>query len=148
MSEIASMSNISHENLVKLLGGCIHGARRLLVYDYMENNSLAQTFLAIGFDLELGEHYLVQKAWEMYKANKLLQLVDPMLQGNFPETEALRFLKVGLLCVQETPRHRPQMSTAVKMMGDEINIHDVQISQPGLLTDLMEVKTTSCTLCD
>lgn len=45
MSEIASLSGISHENLVKLHGGCIHGSCRILVYDYMENNSISQTLL-------------------------------------------------------------------------------------------------------
>lgn len=42
MSEIASMSKFNHENLVKLHGGCIERGSRILVYDYMENNSLAQ----------------------------------------------------------------------------------------------------------
>lgn len=42
MSEIASVSKISHENLVKLHGGCIDGPFRILVYEYMENNSLAR----------------------------------------------------------------------------------------------------------
>ena len=45
MAEIASLSNASHENLVKLHGGCIEGASRILVYDYMENNNLAQSLL-------------------------------------------------------------------------------------------------------
>ncbi|KAJ6986906.1 serine/threonine-protein kinase [Populus alba x Populus x berolinensis] len=45
ISEIASVSNISHENLVKLHGGCIDGPYRILVYDYMENGNLAQTLL-------------------------------------------------------------------------------------------------------
>ncbi|GMY08750.1 putative serine/threonine-protein kinase [Fagus crenata] len=255
MSEIASLSNISHENLVKLHGGCIDGPCKILVYDYMENNSLAQTLLGgeenrtefswkvrrqvslgiaqaisyiheevkphivhrdikasnilldqhfnpklsdfglsklfpdnnthistrvagtlgylapeyatsgrltrksdiysfgvllleivsgrtmIDFDLELGEHYLVQKAWEMYKDDKLLHLVDPMLNKDFCENEAIRFLKVGLLCVQEECRLRPRMSTAISMMTDEININNVRVSQPGLITDIMAVRT-------
>ena len=45
MSEIASMSDISHENLVKLHGGCVDGPSRILVYDYMENNSLSRLML-------------------------------------------------------------------------------------------------------
>lgn len=46
MSEINSMSKFSHENLVQLYGGCIGQAQsRILVYEYMENNSLAQALL-------------------------------------------------------------------------------------------------------
>ncbi|KAK1552538.1 hypothetical protein Q3G72_018925 [Acer saccharum] len=145
ISEIASMANICHQNLVKLHGGCIDGPSRILVYDYMENNSLMQTLLvsgrsAVDFDPQLGEHYLVEKAWEMYNCNKLVDLVDPMLNGNFSEDEAIRFLKVSLLCVQEKCSLRPTMSTAIKMMSGEIGIDNVHISQPGLITDIMDVK--------
>lgn len=78
----------------------------------------------------------------MYNSKELMNLVDPMLYGNFPENEAIRFLKVGLLCVQEKSKLRPQMSTAIKMMNGETNIDgdDVEISQPGLIGDIMDVK--------
>jgi serine/threonine protein kinase len=49
MTELSSLSNIRHENLVKLNGGCIEGRRRILVYDYMEHNSLAHILLGIKF---------------------------------------------------------------------------------------------------
>ncbi|KAG8651200.1 hypothetical protein MANES_07G101400v8 [Manihot esculenta] len=254
LSEIASLSSISHENLVKLHGCCIDGPCRILVYEYMENGSLAQNFLggsknkskfnwksrrdisigigeglayiheevkphivhrdikgsnilldqnftpkvsdfglsklfsdnithvstrvagtlgylapeyaisghltrksdvysfgvllleivsgrtAVDFDLELGEYYLVDKAWEMYKANKLLELVDPMLNGNLLESEAVRFLMVALLCVQEKTGLRPNMSKAIKIMRGEINISNTKIAQPGLITNIMNVK--------
>lgn len=45
VSEIAALSVIKHENLVTLRGYCVDGANRLLVYDYMENNSLIHAFL-------------------------------------------------------------------------------------------------------
>lgn len=45
LSELASLSLYRHENLVKLLGCCVEGASRYLVYDYMENNSLTQILL-------------------------------------------------------------------------------------------------------
>ncbi|KAA3455135.1 LRR receptor-like serine/threonine-protein kinase isoform 1 [Gossypium australe] len=262
VSEISTLTNLKHENLVTLVGCCVEGAKRFLVYNYMENNSLAQTILVamscgliggeqnriklrweargvillgvarglaylheevkphivhrdikasnilldqnlipkvsdfglsrilrdnashisthvagtlgylapeyaisgrltrktdvysfgvllleiisgqtvVNFDLEHGEHYLVQKAWEIYRANRLLQLVDPVLGMNYPEEDAVRYIKVGLLCVQETARFRPEMSTALKMLTNEIDIEGVQISQPGLVADLMNIK--------
>ncbi|KAL5734950.1 hypothetical protein ACOSP7_032811 [Xanthoceras sorbifolium] len=64
-----------------------------------------------------------------------------MLNGNFSEDEAIRFLKVSLLCVQEKCSLRSTMSTAIKIMSGEICIDDnVQISQPGLITNIMDVK--------
>ncbi|KAL4296265.1 hypothetical protein GQ457_12G010290 [Hibiscus cannabinus] len=94
----------------------------------------------VDFDLEHGEHYLVQKAWELYRANSILQLVDPIVGMNYPKEEAIRFIKVGLLCVQERARLRPEMSTALKMLTNDVDIEGVQISQPGLVADLMNIK--------
>lgn len=34
------MSKIQHQNIVSLLGYCIHGEARFLVYEMMENGSL------------------------------------------------------------------------------------------------------------
>lgn len=45
ISEIAALSHIKHENLVSLRGCCIEGADRFLVYENMENNSVAHTIL-------------------------------------------------------------------------------------------------------
>ncbi|KAK8685479.1 hypothetical protein V6N13_041480 [Hibiscus sabdariffa] len=254
VSEISTLTNLKHENLVTLKGCCVDGTRRLLVYNYMENNSLAQILLGkqqnriklgwearqaislgvarglaylheevkphivhrdikasnilldqnlipkvsdfglsrilrnnvshisthvagtlgylapeyalsgrltrktdvysfgvllleiisglavVDFDLEHGEHYLVQKAWELYRANSILQLVDPIVGMNYPKEEAIRFIKVGLLCVQERARLRPEMSTALKMLTNDVDIEGVQISQPGLVADLMNIK--------
>ncbi|EXB53366.1 putative LRR receptor-like serine/threonine-protein kinase [Morus notabilis] len=40
MTEIATISAVQHRNLVKLYGCCFEGNKRLLVYEYLENNSL------------------------------------------------------------------------------------------------------------
>lgn len=45
VSEITTLTNLKHENLVTLVGCCVDGAKRFLVYNYMENNSLAQVLL-------------------------------------------------------------------------------------------------------
>ena len=41
MNEIGIISGLQHPNLVRLYGCCIEGKQLLLVYEYMENNSLA-----------------------------------------------------------------------------------------------------------
>ncbi|KZV30196.1 hypothetical protein F511_42776 [Dorcoceras hygrometricum] len=87
-----------------------------------------------------GEQYLVDKAWELYNGENLVELVDSMLKEDFPVEEAVRFLKVGLLCVQETTRFRPAMSTAIKMLRNETDTESDEISRPGRIADLMDVK--------
>jgi serine/threonine protein kinase len=45
LTEINVISEIEHENLVKLYGCCVEENHRILVYNYLENNSLAQTLI-------------------------------------------------------------------------------------------------------
>jgi len=42
INEIGMISALQHPNLVKLYGCCAEGDQLLLVYEYMENNSLAR----------------------------------------------------------------------------------------------------------
>ncbi|KAG8376546.1 hypothetical protein BUALT_Bualt09G0074700 [Buddleja alternifolia] len=109
----------------------------LRVFSYNELKAATQ-----GFKNKIGEGGFgsVYKAWELYSANNLLELMDSVLVGDFSREEAVRFLKIGLLCVQETTKLRPKMSTAVKMLTNEIDTEDVEITQPGLVSDLMQVK--------
>ncbi|KAJ8647502.1 hypothetical protein MRB53_000525 [Persea americana] len=45
LTEIQMISTIRHPNLVQLIGCCIEGNNRMLVYEYLENNSLASALL-------------------------------------------------------------------------------------------------------
>lgn len=56
LSELITISDISHENLVKLYGCCVEGSHKILVYNYLENNSLAQTLLG-------SQHSSIQFNW-------------------------------------------------------------------------------------
>jgi serine/threonine protein kinase len=51
LNEIGIISCLQHPNLVKLHGCCIEGDQLLLVYEYMENNSLARALF--------GEYYVI-----------------------------------------------------------------------------------------
>lgn len=45
LTEIETISNVRHRNLVELIGCCVQGANRILVYEYLENNSLDSALL-------------------------------------------------------------------------------------------------------
>ncbi|KAL5564380.1 hypothetical protein UlMin_027544 [Ulmus minor] len=257
LTEIEVISKIEHENLVKLYGCCVEGNHRILVYNYLENNSLQQTLLGSGYSniqfswrtrfkicigvarglsflhdevrpyivhrdikasnilldkdlspkisdfglaklipanmthvstrvagtigylapeyairgqltrkadiysfgvllielvcgrcntntrLPVEEQYLLERVWDLYERKELVGLVDTALNGDFDAEEACRFLKVGLICTQDTPRMRPSMSTVVKMLTGEIEVDDNKITKPGLITDFMDLKVRS-----
>ncbi|WOK91708.1 serine/threonine-protein kinase [Canna indica] len=56
-NEIKVISSIVHENLVRLHGCCVEDDHKILVYNYLENNSLAQTLLG-------GSHSNIQFSWK------------------------------------------------------------------------------------
>ncbi|XP_043697801.1 putative serine/threonine-protein kinase [Telopea speciosissima] len=45
LTEINMISNVRHPNLVQLIGCCIEDSYRMLVYEYLENSSLASALL-------------------------------------------------------------------------------------------------------
>lgn len=47
LNEIGMISGLEHPNLVKLFGCCVDGDQLLLVYEYMENNSLANVLFGM-----------------------------------------------------------------------------------------------------
>ncbi|KAL1220956.1 Cold-responsive protein kinase 1 [Cardamine amara subsp. amara] len=255
LTEINVISEIQHENLVKLYGCCVEGDHRILVYNYLENNSLDKTLLAGGYtrsgiqfdwstranicvgiarglaflheevrphvihrdikasnillDKDLSPRisdfglarlmppnmthvstrvagtigylapeyavrgqltrkadiysfgvllleivsgrsnknsrlpteyqYLLERAWKLYEQNKLVDLVDSSLNGVFDAEEACQYLKIGLLCTQDSPKLRPTMSTVVRYLTGEKDIDYRKITRPGLISDFMDV---------
>uniref|UniRef100_A0A2P2JJQ4 Protein kinase domain-containing protein n=1 Tax=Rhizophora mucronata TaxID=61149 RepID=A0A2P2JJQ4_RHIMU len=45
LTEIRTISSIQHPNLVQLIGCCVEDNNRILVYEYLENNSLATALM-------------------------------------------------------------------------------------------------------
>jgi hypothetical protein len=48
LTEIAVISDIEYENLVQLQGCCVEENQRILVYAYLENNSISQALLGVS----------------------------------------------------------------------------------------------------
>ncbi|XP_076924755.1 cold-responsive protein kinase 1-like isoform X1 [Bidens hawaiensis] len=257
LTEIKVIYEIEHENLAKLRGCCVEGNHRILVYDYVENNSLAQTLLGSGHSsiqfswktrtkicigiakglaylheevkphivhrdikasnilldkdltpkisdfglaklipanmthistrvagtigylapeyairghltrradvysfgvllleivsgrcntnslLPFEEQFILERAWDLYERNELVELVDTSMHGDFNAEQACKYLKIGLLCTQDMTKLRPMMSTVVKMLSGQINVDKYTITKPGLISDFMDLKIRS-----
>ncbi|XP_074312613.1 putative LRR receptor-like serine/threonine-protein kinase At1g07650 isoform X2 [Silene latifolia] len=59
---------------------------------------------------------LLDKAFVLQQKGDLTELVDPRLGMEYNEEEALRMLKVALLCTNSSPELRPTMSVALSML--------------------------------
>ncbi|XP_050872294.1 cysteine-rich receptor-like protein kinase 3 [Lathyrus oleraceus] len=79
----------------------------------------------------LNSSSILQTVWSLYGSNKLSDIVDPILEGNFPADEACQMLRIGLLCAQATAELRPSMSVVAKMIN---NNHEIlQPTQPPFI---------------
>ncbi|XP_010913053.1 cysteine-rich receptor-like protein kinase 6 isoform X2 [Elaeis guineensis] len=63
--------------------------------------------------------YLLSYIWEQWNKGTVLEILDPCLGNHCPTTEVLRCIQIGLLCVQENPSDRPDMSTVVMMLNSD-----------------------------
>ncbi|PQQ21782.1 putative LRR receptor-like serine/threonine-protein kinase [Prunus yedoensis var. nudiflora] len=256
VNEIGMISGLQHPNLVRLYGCCIESNQLLLVYEYMENNSLARALfvpeesplkldwptrqkICIGIarglaflheesalkivhrdikttnilldrdlnskisdfglaklDEEENTHistrvagtigymapeyalwgYLTYKAdvysfgvvtleivagknnmkyrpnenfvclvdWALVLQQKgeLLELVDPRLGSDVSEEEAIRMIKVAILCINAAPALRPTMSAVVSMLEGRTAVHEL-FTDPSTYGD--ELRLTALT---
>ncbi|KAF8080065.1 hypothetical protein N665_0978s0007 [Sinapis alba] len=260
VNEIGMISGLSHPNLVKLYGCCVDKDQLLLIYEYMENNSLALALygnsahklnwsirqkicVGIARGLEFLHHgstirmvhrdiktanvlldtdfnakisdfglarlhdeeqshistriagtigymapeyalwgQLTEKAdvysfgivameivsgrsivkkkgsvddiplinWvlALEKRGDIMEVLDPILEGDFKSEEAVRMIKVALICTNSNPSLRPTMSKAVQMLEGQIEITNV-MPDHGLyghnlsFSKLMDIDTTT-----
>ncbi|KAK2988678.1 hypothetical protein RJ640_012714, partial [Escallonia rubra] len=188
VNEIGMISGLQHPNLVRLYGCCIEGKHLLLVYEYMENNSLAHALFGLVYlheesplkivhrdikatnvlldsdlnakisdfglaklDEEENTHistrvagtvgymapeyalwgYLTYKA-DVYSFGVVaLEIVAGM------NNEAIRMIKVALLCTNPSPALRPIMSAVVSMLQGHISVQELNMDPSIYGDDLM-----------
>ncbi|XP_023752664.1 G-type lectin S-receptor-like serine/threonine-protein kinase At4g27290 [Lactuca sativa] len=72
-----------------------------------------------GFIHSKHDNNLLGHAWRMHNEGRSLELVDTSLSRSSNSSEVIRSIIVGLLCVQQSPNDRPNMSSVVLMLGNE-----------------------------
>nr|GMC53780.1 G-type lectin S-receptor-like serine/threonine-protein kinase At4g27290 isoform X1 [Ipomoea batatas] len=74
-------------------------------------------------------------AWQVWTEGRPLELIDSSLDDSCSLPEMLRCLHVALLCIQQSPDNRPNMSSVVLMLNGESTLPEPK--QPGFLIDVM-----------
>ncbi|KAJ0097289.1 hypothetical protein Patl1_27803 [Pistacia atlantica] len=99
-SEMHVIGRTHHKNLVRLLGYCAEDSKRLLVYEYMSNGSLADLLFQSERFPDWNERVRI--------GLDVAREVDKKILENM--------VKVGLWCVQDEPALRPSMKSVVMML--------------------------------
>ncbi|KAG5002867.1 hypothetical protein JHK86_027006 [Glycine max] len=146
VAEVEMLSRLHHRNLVKLIGICIEGPRRCLVYELFRNGSVeyvapeyAMTgHLLVKSDvysfgvvlLELltgrkpvdmsqpqGQENLVTWARPLLRSREgLEQLVDPSLAGSYDFDDMAKMAGIAFMCVHPEVNQRPFMGEVVQAL--------------------------------
>ncbi|XP_065871648.1 L-type lectin-domain containing receptor kinase S.4 [Euphorbia lathyris] len=77
------------------------------------------------------ELILVDWVWEKWRTGAILDVVDPRLDSNFDEVEAVTVLKLGLICSNNAPNMRPSMRQALRYLEGEIALPE-SIKSPAI----------------
>ena len=59
------------------------------------------------------------QAWDLWKSNRSLELMDPILGDTPPANVFLSYINIALLCVQENAADRPTISDVILMFNKE-----------------------------
>ncbi|KAI3774028.1 hypothetical protein L1987_48570 [Smallanthus sonchifolius] len=125
----------------KLSGGLEVAVKRIIgTYGYMAPEYALEGLFSIKSDvysfgvvvLEIisgkKKHYqceqaisLLNYAWQLWKEGRPLDLMEQVLLESYDPNEVLKCIIVGLLCVQEDPDDRPNMSNVVAMITSDIS---------------------------
>ncbi|XP_057428737.1 receptor-like serine/threonine-protein kinase SD1-8 [Lotus japonicus] len=62
---------------------------------------------------------LLGHAWRLWKEGSALELIDSSFSESCSQSEVLRCIHIGLICVQERAEDRPAMSSVVLMLSNE-----------------------------
>ncbi|KAK0579392.1 hypothetical protein LWI29_025703 [Acer saccharum] len=80
------------------------------------------------------------KTWKLWCDEQAAELMDPALTQSCDPTELLKYIHIGLLCVQGDPANRPPMSSVVFMLAND-NIKLPKPTQPAFFVGRVVVRS-------
>ncbi|KAJ0045509.1 hypothetical protein Pint_04391 [Pistacia integerrima] len=93
-----------------------------IMIPYMRRKIRSKGEDLLSFDVGMGlddDHAELTEAWDKWTSDRGLDLMDPVLEEAASRHILLRYVNIGLLCVQENAENRPSMSDVVSMLMNE-----------------------------
>lgn len=75
--------------------------------------------------------------WKLWNAGRALEFIDETLRDQVEEYEALKYINIGLLCIQGRPEKRPTMSSVLSMLENN-NMEFISPGRPGFYEERFE----------
>ncbi|CAN1257421.1 L-type lectin-domain containing receptor kinase S.4 [Linum perenne] len=71
------------------------------------------------------ELILVDWVWDKWRSGAILDVMDPKLNGEFDEVEAVVVMKLGLMCSNNSPEARPSMRQVSRYLEGEVGLPEL-----------------------
>ncbi|GMN64564.1 hypothetical protein TIFTF001_033623 [Ficus carica] len=109
--------------------------RRIVgTYGYMSPEYAIDGKFSVKSDVFSFGVVLLEIAWLLWNEGKALNLMDVCLKDSYVESQVLRCIQVGLLCVQKFPNDRPTTSSLVFMLENDGAVLP-EPKQPGFFVE-------------
>ncbi|KAF5748843.1 putative Protein kinase APK1B chloroplast precursor [Tripterygium wilfordii] len=117
LAEVIFLGQLSHPNLVKLIGYCCEDDHRVLIYEYMARGSVENNLFS--------------------KKKKVLDIVDPRLEGDYPIKGVHKAAMLAYHCLNKNPKARPLMRDIVDSL-EPLQVSDEVSTEETVITVISE----------
>ncbi|KAI8000726.1 putative LRR receptor-like serine/threonine-protein kinase [Camellia lanceoleosa] len=143
---LAKLTEDDNTHISTRVAGTIgYMAPEYALWGYLTNKVDVYSFGVVALEIAAGkdnmkfrpsDQYVCLLDWALVLQQKgcLMELVDPQLGPDFDKEEAIKMIKIALLCTNPSPALRPAMSAVVSMLEGHLDIQDL-VMDPSIYGD-------------